>query len=268
MKEKYEYDHDEVTCLAVRFLYQTSLDIEWMIAKNFSFYPMREKIEIYIESLRELRHAQNLSALATDFIDYSLQELKNVDLSSIGAILQILSLKKSLDDLLHKTPEAYYYSSGPVYLYIRSKLDGLILRVPVCVPLQYNPNVAYPLVINHEIAFFSANCRSINAPDCLMMNMTGRGITFGGYVGEACFFEILGEVQRIYKIDTSKIFGLGHCSAATAVLNFAHNYPDLYSGVLLSECMQVPSGMKNFEGLKIIALYVVSGFLVLCQPHP
>lgn len=251
----YEYAHDDFACLAVRFLYQTSIGIEWVIYKYFSFYPMLGKAELYLDALRQLRKSEAIHPLTANAIDYYLQELDGADLSSLSTLLQLISVSKTIRDLLSKSPEEYYRSPGMVYLYIRSKLDGLMIKVPVCVPKQYDPDLPCPLVIHHEILNYGANCASVKASGCLAVNMTGRGITFGGYVGEACFFEILSELMRIYRIDASRIYGIGHCSTAAAVLMLAHNHPDLYAGVLLSECMDTPSDLQNTGDMTIVTLY-------------
>ena len=252
---KYEYPHDAVNALSVRFLYQTYEHGEWMESRSFSFYPMSEQIAAFARHLELLASRTDLEDNARNCVDYYRVELKQKDFSSPSTVTYVLNMQREMDGIIHNGRRRTYYDRpGVVYLYHRSALDGRIIKIPIRVPVGYRPERKMPLLMHYDLTSYDASCAAIQIDSVLSMNMTGRGFTFGGYTGEATFFEILQTVERYYKIDRHRVFGMGHCGAGVALMNLAMNHPGLFAGLCLSECRVEPYQLQCLSALPLIVL--------------
>lgn len=149
------------------------------------------------------------------------------------------------------------YKPGPVTFYFKSKLDNTIFKIFLHLPSHYNKNKEYPLVINIIIGERrESNCLNYFNGQAIIADVWARGMTFGSYIGEAAFFEVLNEILSKYKIDKSRMFGMGYSNTSSAFLSLAGNYPDLFAGIFLI------SGSARIESLSNIintnVLYVSS----------
>lgn len=250
--QKYEYAHDDVNYLTVRFLYHTFHNEIYLESRSFSFYPMAEQLQAFEKYLYFLQSKMHLSSLRETGIQYYLEEYQRQNKNSISILQYVLTAKNKIDRLLNDRHQNYFATTGITYLYFKSKLDGKILKIPVKIPRGYLADKPYPLLIHFDLQFYEENCYGFDTNEAIVIDMTGRGFTMGGYIGEATFFEILELVKQYYQIDENRIYGVGHCSAGIAVLNLAHNHPGLFAAVLVSDCPTTPLDVMNLENTPIL----------------
>lgn len=252
---EYEYPHDAPNELSVRFLYQTYAYGEWMESRSFSFYPMAGQITAFTKHLERLASRTDLEENAKNCVAYYRAELEKKDFSAPSTVSFVLNVQRDMEGIIRNGRRRTYYDKpGVAYLYHRSSLDGRMIRIPIRVPVGYRPDRKMPLIMHYDLLAFDTSCMAITINDALVMNMTGRGFTFGGYVGEATFFEILQVVKKYYRIDERRIFGIGHCGAGVALMNLAMNHPGLFAGLYLSECKVEPYRLRYLSQLSLICI--------------
>lgn len=144
---------------------------------------------------------------------------------------------------------------GAHTIYFRSKLDDAVTFYHLCLPKNYQPEKKYPLLISFSIlrmdtySHMFADAQDLE--DMIVVDVHGRGVTMGSYIGDASIKEILSDLFSRYAVDTSRVYGMGFCSGAAAAWNQVQYSPDLYAGVYT--CLIGPqySLMKNLHNISV-----------------
>lgn len=129
----------------------------------------------------------------------------------------------------------YFLGFGTHEVYLRSKLDGSLIRLWVRLPGNYDRNREYPLMLTVATSLYSDTSNifpeSRLSEEVIHIDATGRGFTLGSYIAEASILEILEWAKDTYRIDVNRIYGIGFSSGGYAVWALAQNYPDLFAAI-------------------------------------
>lgn len=145
---------------------------------------------------------------------------------------------------------------------LKSKLDNsnLLIRVRSINVDEADPIVKYPLFISIATELYNLNGADLRSEDfkdgVIHVDVTIRGITGGGYIGEATFLEIFDWIKNKFSnIDYDRVYLIGYCNGGHGVFHIASAYPHLFAG------LYVVSGRPEIEmlaNLRNIPVYMTS----------
>lgn len=145
---------------------------------------------------------------------------------------------------------------------LKSKLDSsnLFIRVRSINVDEANLTVKYPLFISIATELYNLNGADLRSEDfedgVIHVDVTIRGITGGGYIGEATFLEIFDWIKNKFSnIDYDRVYLIGYCNGGHGVFHIASAYPHLFAG------LYVVSGrpeIEMFANLSNIPVYMTS----------
>lgn len=121
------------------------------------------------------------------------------------------------------------YRPGVHEIYFRSVLDRKYEMLRVFVPQDYTKEKKYPILLNLATAQYSGVSFAVNAlpEDCLVADITLRGVLCGSYISEAQFFELFRWLKANYSIDEDRVYLAGCSSGGFAVWSILQNHPGI-----------------------------------------
>lgn len=229
-----------------------------------------------------LNEKQYLEAELKKYLKYMPEQLKNwydyclsstmpcdtIELVSRGNTVfwRLLEYREAVHNLqnggLQQIPhihERYMFLDQYV---LKSKLDNsnLFIRVRTINVDATNSSKRYPLFISIATEQYNLNGAELRNEDfedgAIHVDVTIRGITGGGYIGEAAFLEMFAWIQNKFtNIDYDRVSLIGFCNGGHGVFHIASAYPHLFAG------LYVVSGRPEIEiltNLRNIPVYMIS----------
>lgn len=120
-------------------------------------------------------------------------------------------------------------------IYIRSCLDDSRIRIGQNLPKNYQKEKKYPVIIalspSNEGWFCWMMKNNILKEECLIFDVTVRGVTGGSYAGESSFLEIFEWIKANYNIDEDRVYLLGYSNGGYATWAIAQNHPHIAAAI-------------------------------------
>ena len=143
-------------------------------------------------------------------------------------------------------------------LLYRSDLDGKPKHIKYRLPDTYDNHKRYPLLayialLNYDE--WSQKFTEYNDNEIIIVDILGRGVNFGSYIGEAAILEQIEVVKKAFKIDEDKIYLSGFCAAAGSAWQMAQAYPHMFAGIISYVATQDFTMSKNLYNTDVIAFY-------------
>jgi len=146
-----------------------------------------------------------------------------------------------------------YKQAGMHDFFIHSNLDDKPVKMKAFIPDTYDKNYAYPVVIallTGDGGTFSAGPMKDLMPEpCLCFDVTCRGFTGGGYIGEASILEILDWIKKNYTIDRDRIYLLGSSNGGYAAYAIAQTHPHLAAAIFPLASLPYIKTIKNISNI-------------------
>ncbi|MBQ8175044.1 MAG: prolyl oligopeptidase family serine peptidase [Clostridia bacterium] len=145
-------------------------------------------------------------------------------------------------------------SPGWVPIYYYSKMDQKLHNYAVCLPLDFDLQTSYPLLLRYETLNNAPTTPmyAIGLRGMIVVDVPLRGITLGSYCGDASFREVLLDVKRRYRIDESRIYAAGYSNGAYATWSLAQAYPSVFAAILPYAGGMDTQKIKNLYNLPIL----------------
>ena len=151
------------------------------------------------------------------------------------------------------------FLNGNRFYWMRSKLDGRLIRINVSIPTDYDPILKnYPAVIFLSLGEFGNTSSYATIPKLkergLFFDITIRGESFGSYIGEAAFFEMYKWILEHFSVNRQRVYLCGFSAAAYAVWLLAETYPHLFAGILAGGGLPDFDLLDNVRNVPVIFL--------------
>ena len=165
-------------------------------------------------------------------------------------------LKDLIDDPAMAT-EGERYTSGNKRIFFYDPLDDTENFYRITLPKNYDPTRKYSLFLiccTKEYGSYGSRFADAGFEDMIVADVSVRGITLGGYIGEAALLHALADIQRVYRIDPNRIYIGGYSNGASAALAAAQAYPHLFAGVYALSGRAENNKMCNLSNLHTLLI--------------
>ena len=189
------------------------------------------------EKAKKLLYNGNISSDAKKCITYQLTNIYRLperDLRNFNAWEEFAQTLNLVERGLYDT---YLDLPGTKKRYYYSEIDDQNVEYTICLPKAYSKEKAYSLLIFHTItnapeSMFSHYFERSNLfSDCIVVDVHGRGMTTGSYIGDISFREILHDVLKNFPINENKIFAMGQSNGGFSTWLLAQKTPDVFAGI-------------------------------------
>ena len=140
-------------------------------------------------------------------------------------------------------------------IFFISKLDGKPYQYLIRKPKNFQQEKKYPLFLFISTGAASEYSFSIVSEDFFMADVSGRGVTGGSHIGEACILEILEHILQNNNIDICRIYLSGFSNGAYAALNLLQHFPDKFAGTLTLAGACNQNLLCNIENKRCLNIY-------------
>ena len=130
--------------------------------------------------------------------------------------------------------EAERYTPGTKRVFFHDALDGSDNFYNITLPKNYDPSKEHPLFMiccTREYGSYGNRFAASEFADMIIADVSVRGVTLGGYIGECALLRALEHIRSVYRIDPNRIYIGGYSNGASAALAAAQSYPHLFAGV-------------------------------------
>ena len=136
-----------------------------------------------------------------------------------------------------------------------SELDNSLEIITYILPENHDKNTKYPLLIICSAYYHdSQSYNFLEMNDCIVADISGRGILTGSYQNEAQFFDSIKHLFKFCSVDYSRIYLTGFSNGAYDVWSFAENYPYLFSGIYLVTGCTIKEKIGNLSTMRVITI--------------
>ena len=172
----------------------------------------------------------------------------------------LFELKNILQSIRNGEFQRSFHSPGVHIAYFQSKLDLKNIWFQVVTPPSYSPDKQYGLLIIASVRQYSYYTDALvsgfpGSGRVICVDITGRGVTLGSYIGEASINEIIEKVCDMYPIDSNRIFIMGHSNGGSAAIVQAQSFPDRYAGLFACGGYIHATEMGNISNINRYFIY-------------
>ena len=182
----------------------------------------------------------------------------------LKVLLQIQAISGRLANLLN-----YFQKKRVFTYYYQSQLDQQWEIVNLCLPKGYDGKQKYPVIVCLDHKRYSWVSKAVVHRDntqYIFADVSCRGYSMGGYIGEAAFLESMKQIVANFLIDKNRIYLLGISAGAFSALSLCSSYPDQFAALAVS-CGKVElNSLENLVATPILnigakeELYHQSGY--------
>lgn len=217
---------------------------------------VKELISHIEEQYQQLKHNFNLNDEDKVNIEGRIKYIMN------GGPVVIKNERKVISKIIDYIKKGRHFKdfiieNGPNSVYYTSTLDNQIEKYYISIPKDYSYTYKYPLVIfssTGRYASFSAYFSKLENWQLIIVDIGGRGITTGSYIGESSFMEIFQNIIKKYNIDMDRVYLTGYSNGAFATWALAQAYPYLFSAIIPISGAPNKENLKNLININIMSI--------------
>ncbi|MCI8332685.1 MAG: hypothetical protein HFE78_07655 [Clostridiales bacterium] len=229
-----------------------------MIERKFFLYPVIDDPSYWVNTAQRLMDSGELSPAEYNCLgfyiqaivqpDYGLLEGQDLSISMLADAIKAVESGKYMQEL---------YMPGHKYLYIHSSLDDRYIRAGIHLPSEYSREKKYPLLLLMMTGSWlnfeqSSVMNNYHKEAVISVDISGRGVTLGSYVGETSSLEIISEVKKFFPIDEERIYMIGYSSGGFASFALAQAMPGEFAGICSAGGNLYLPNLENLYHTKVI----------------
>ena len=164
------------------------------------------------------------------------------------------AVDKGIDDLYYASPMLYHFVS---------ELDSNMENIGIFIPGGYDHKYEHKLVVlnttgpDHYALFERYRELDFAYRDqhIIFASFTCKGVTTGGYIGEASFLECFNKVISLFNIDLGAVYLHGTSNGAYSTWALAEAYPHLFAAISPISGVPVKSMLVNLSNMYIYNIH-------------
>lgn len=161
------------------------------------------------------------------------------------------------------------FTPGSKCIYFFNPMYNAVNYYQVFLPENYSPAKKYPLIISHSTFEYNGWNKTFKEywdEPVIAVDISGRGILLGSYIGEAAIKLALDDVLHRFSVDPNRIYATGFSNGAGATWSFAEAYPDIFAGIFAVSGNVNTDLIGNLNNLCVLQLSSDADFLYnTCQ---
>lgn len=200
---------------------------QYKVRMNFLTELQKVNIEARIESIREGENVQQY-------------------LQEVNYILKDWTQENVVKQFNNRTRRIYFHSS----------LDGNLEHVQLTLPKQTCDKYPVLLFLNTKRYDYTPDNFNLvcNRHKAAIAQISLKGVTTGGYIGEPAVFETLELIKSIIPVDNERIYLAGISNGGYATWIMAENHPHLFAGIAPMFCSPFVPHLCNLYNTDILNL--------------
>lgn len=177
----------------------------------------------------------------------------------LSAVVAQAALLRSNTALVQKGEhrDGFIYNRGMKRVFFYDPTCNSVSCYRVYIPENYSDSVQYPLIILHatvEYNQWSGVFAKYTAEPVIAVDISGRGVLLGSYIGEAAIRVVLEDVFARFSIDRNRIYCTGYSNGGGAAWAQAQAYPDLFAGIYAAAGQANLDLLCNLGNMKLMYL--------------
>ncbi len=238
----YDYDDGHYLVAEIRYTYSN----EYIHVERFALFtkPVDNMLE---KTCRNALNTINLIEYEYDKlclqcgVEYIQDKRHNLSLKTSQAAL-VRSNTNLVKSGIHRDQTIYGHGGKRIFFF--NPMYNAVNFYRIYVPENYCADIKYPLIIIHSTyeynSWSNVFANYTNEP-VIAVDISGRGVLLGSYIGEAAIKIALEDVLSRFSIDENRVYATGFSNGGGAAWAMAEAYPDLFAGIY------VVSGQANYD---------------------
>ena len=199
---------------------------------------------------------------------YQLQKQSLNDLQKVNIEARIASIRAGenirqyileINDLLSEWSQSEFlkqFSSHTRCVYFHSQLDGNLEHLQLTLPENECEKYPILLFLNTKRYDYTPDnfCLICKRNQAAIAQVSLKGVTTGGYIGEPSVFEALEIIKSIISVDDERIYLAGISNGGYASWILAENHPHLFAGIAPMFCSPYSPHLCNLYNVDILNL--------------
>lgn len=157
-----------------------------------------------------------------------------------------------------------FFAPGERRVFFYNELYNAVNYYRILVPDDYTPTYKYPLLVIFSTIEYGAWCRNFKRytkEPLVVVDVSGRGVILGSYMGDASIQIALSDIFEKYSIDRTRVYCTGNSNGAGTAWAQVEAHPDVYAGIYAVSGQPNYDLLMNLDNQKIITLSSNADFM-------